>query len=132
MLKKLLVITLILLINFQGNSQVTDVITNLSSPAGIVINNGKLYVAERENNKVIEFDLLTENSTDFVTALALPTGLIKRADDLLIAEHNGFKISKKDVTLSPSEASDYIMFQTPPFVEPWGIVISEDQNTLYI
>lgn len=130
--RKLLFLSLILLINFDLNSQVTDVVTNLSSPRGLVIDNGKLYISELGTNKILEFDLTTDNTNDFITNLVLPIGLVQRSNDLLIAENNGFKISRKDLTLPPSNATDYVTFQTPPFVEPWGIELSQDQNTLYI
>lgn len=132
MKRKLLLLILVLLINFNINSQVIDVVTNLSSPSGLVINNGKLYISEQGTDKVLEFDLETENINDFITSVVFPTGLLQRGNDILIAENNGFKISKKDLTLPPSNATDYVIFQTPPFVEPWGIELSEDQNTLYI
>jgi hypothetical protein len=98
----------------------------------LVINNGKLYISESGTNKVLEFDLNTENTIDFVTSLVIPIGLLQRGDDLLIAENNGFKISIKDLTLASSTATDLVTFQTPPFVEPWGIELSQDHNTLYI
>jgi hypothetical protein len=132
MKRTLLIFSLILLINFDIYSQVTDVVTNLSSPRGLVIHNGKLYISEEGTNKVLEFDLTTENTNDFVASLVIPIGLLQRGNDLLIAENNGFKVSRKDLTLPPSTATDYITFQTPPFVEPWGIELSQDQNTLYI
>lgn len=132
MKKTLLVFSLILLINFDIYSQVTDVVTNLSSPRGLVIHNGKLYISESGNNKVLEFDLTTENTVDFITSLVIPIGLLQKGNDLLIAENNGFKVSAKGLTLPPSTATDFVTFQTPPFVEPWGIELSQDQNTLYI
>ena len=51
---------------------------------------------------------------------------------MLIAENNGFKISVKDLIPPPSTATDFVTFQLPPFVEPWGIELSQDQKTLYI
>jgi hypothetical protein len=88
MKKKLLIFSLILFTNSDIFSQVTDVVTNLSSPRGLVINNGKLYISESGTNKVLEFDLNTENTIDFVTSLVIPIGLLQRGDDLLIAENN--------------------------------------------
>lgn len=132
MKRTLLIFSLFLIINNDIYSQVTDVVTNLSSPRGLVVNSGKLYISESGTNKVLQFDLTTENTTDFITSLVIPIGLIEKGNDLLIAENNGLKVSIKDLTLPPSTAADFLIFETPPFVEPWGIELSQDQNTLYI
>lgn len=127
-----LIFGLIILTSFATYSQVIDVVTELNSPWGLVINNDKLYISESGSNKVLEFDMTSENTIDFVTSVERPFGLLQRNNDLLIAEHEGFKISTKDLTLSPSTASDFIIFQMSSFDELWGMELSQDQNTLFI
>ena len=131
MIRKLLFFNLILFINFNSYSQVKDVVTNLSLPRGLVVNNGKLYISESLTDKVLEFDLNTENTIDFATSVIHPIGLLRRGNNLLIAENNGFKISKKELTASQTTAVDFVTFPRS-FVEAWGIALSKDQNTLYI
>lgn len=130
MKRTLLVLCLMFLVNSDIYSQVTDVLTNLSQPQGLVVNGSKLYIAEAGTNKVIELELNTGNTIDFVTSLIAPIGLIQRGNDLLIAENDGAKVSIKDLTLPPSTATDYVNFNTG--IEPWGVELTPDQNTLYI
>lgn len=111
-------------------SQVTDVITNLSTPTGLVINDGKLYISESGKNRVISIDIEanTNEITEVATGLIYPLGLEIYANDLLIAENDAAKLSIKNIDNTSTSVETFITFESPT-IDPYGLLIKD--QTLY-
>lgn len=132
MRKIIVLFILIQLLSLKINSQVIDVVTGLSEPIGLTLDDESMYISEFGTNKILKFNIETGTINDFVAPVISPIGILIRRNDLLIAENNGFKISRKDLTTPLSFPTDYVILPRNSFPEPWGIELSEDENTLYI
>lgn len=91
------------------NAQVTDVVTGLNTPVGLVLNGNDLYIAEIGGNRILKIDITanTLTATEVVTGLNGPIGLELNGNDLYIAEAGG-KISKMDITATTPTATDVL------------------------
>jgi sugar lactone lactonase YvrE len=71
--------------------QVTDVVSDLSNPNGLLIDQGKLYIAESGKDRVVSVLLESTqvNLTEVATDVLFPIGLEKYMNQLLISENDG-------------------------------------------
>ncbi|MEM5566021.1 T9SS type A sorting domain-containing protein [Psychroserpens sp. AS72] len=128
MLKKYTFVISFLCILRTVNAQVTEVISGLTNPSGMVVDGNFMYISDRNDDTIIKIDLTQENPTPttIVSGLSDPTAMAIYGTDLYIAETNSNKITKIDISLPNPTLTTF----TTDVTRPTDIEIKD--NMLYI
>jgi hypothetical protein len=107
--------------------QVTDVVSDLSSPNGLLIDQGKLYIAESGKDRVVSVLLESTqvNLTEVATDVLFPIGLEKYMNQLLISENDGGRLLKKDLSTTSTSTEIFLNFESPT-TDPYGLLVAND------
>ena len=123
---------LLLFINIKGNSQTSDVLTGLSSPYALTLNENELFISDIQKGGISKIDI--------TLALPIPLDIITNEGSIYDMEIKGNflyfsnlrdgKISKTDITLTTPVVTDVLTGLNKPlglafkgnelFIAEWG------------
>ena len=110
-----------------SSSTVTDVISGLDYPRGIVLYGNNLFIAQLGGDKISKIDITATSpiAVDFIT-INDPYKLLLNGNDLYVIESTANKISKIDITATTPTPVDVVTGLT----DPQGLMLNG--NDLYI
>ncbi|MGJ5642274.1 T9SS type A sorting domain-containing protein [Formosa sp. S-31] len=93
------VLIILLFFSFQRILAQTDLITNISSPVGILLYQEQLYFAENLEGKILKIDINSDSATpiEVASGLSKPARLTLKDNYLYVSEFGGGKISKLNI-----------------------------------
>ena len=127
-MKKLYILTTILSFTYLNLiAQTTDVVTEINSPQGIIVNGDDLYIAQPGDGKISKYNLTsgTQTATNVIVGITYPRQLLLIGNDLYIAETSIGTISKINITAGAPTTTDILT----GLIYPQGMALNG--NDLY-